>query len=67
MQRVLKKNLTPLTKHGSITTHRGKGATERPLQSGTTMNNYAKATPMAQPMAPSPAGGTDNDTDDFGS
>ena len=69
---VFKKNLTPLTKGGTITKHAGKGS-----QSGTlgktnnlnpsttsnsqSINDYSKATPMANPTPPatSTGGGTD--------
>lgn len=60
---VFKKNLTPLTKGGTITKHEGKGSQQAPMPSrqdikgleapGAGMNNFAKATPMAQP-APNP-------------
>lgn len=48
-------------KNTTITKHVGKGASEMPLGPNPTMNNYAKATPMAQPQPspmapPSPAG-----------
>jgi hypothetical protein len=61
---VFKKHLTPLGKGGAIHKQVGKGATEQTLpapgamQSLTqgdpaqrTMNNYAKATPMASPTS----------------
>jgi hypothetical protein len=66
MSRVFKKNLTPLTKGGQITVHKGKGAVEQTLPSRgamstltprnptATMNNYAKATPMGAPDMNSP-------------
>ena len=55
-----KNNLTPLTKGGARTVHAGKGSKAAPMAAraavtqppGTmppTMNNYAKATPMANP------------------
>lgn len=60
MQRVLKKHLTPLSKKGQIVNHKGKGASDRPLVSGQAgLNDYTKATPMAQPQGPS-----DYDADD---
>lgn len=49
-------------KNTSITVHKGKGASDMPLGPSPTMNNYAKATPMANPQPtppmapPSPAG-----------
>ena len=63
---VFKQNLTPIGK-GGITKHKGKGSqmADMPnrqdisqLQSapGNSINNYAKATPMASPSAP-PGGG----------
>ena len=63
-----KSSMTPFSKGGSVTSHVGKGATEQPLEGGAmstltpgdpasrSMNNYAKATPMANP-APSTGGG----------
>ena len=65
--RVFKKNLTPLKKRGPIHTHVGKGAVEttlphpsamQTLTAGSpmqrTMNDYAKATPMASPNMETP-------------
>jgi len=59
-----KKDLTPLRKGGRIDKHAGKGATEQTLPSRhalntltqgdpgqRTMQNYAKATPLANPTA----------------
>lgn len=59
---VRKKHLTPLTKRGQITTNVGKGAAEQTLPSRSavstltngdpgqrTMQNYSKATPLANP------------------
>lgn len=67
---VFKKDLTPLTKKGSVTKHAGKGSTQEVLPNrhavseltrgntaNRTMNDYAKATPLP---------GNDNDADDFG-
>lgn len=64
---VFKKNLTPLRRGGQIHKHMGKGASEQVLPSRhalntltqgdpmqRTINNYAKATPMANPDAESP-------------
>ena len=70
---VFKKHLTPLTKGGTITKHAGKGSQSGRLQSAgnnlnpattttaQSMNDYAKATPMAQPTPPATdtGGGTD--------
>ena len=65
---VFKKDLTPLSKGGTITKHAGKGSKQAPMsarsnvtqsgamQPGAGINNYAKATPMSQPTAPSPDG-----------
>ena len=61
---MLKKHITPLSKGGQTTVHSGKGSQQAPmpqrgqvkaLQNPATngVNNYAKATPMAQgPTAP---------------
>lgn len=69
---VLKRDLTPLTKKGSIVKHGGKGASEEVLPSRHSLNtltsgsplqrsmqNYAKQTPMI--------GGADPDATDTGS
>ena len=70
---VFKKNLTPLTKGGTITKHAGKGSQSGRLQSagnnlnpattgaGQSFGNYAKQTPMANPTpdATATGGGTD--------
>ena len=58
---VFKKDLTPLTKKGSVTVHKGKGATQERLPSRSAVNtltggspvergfnNYAKETPSIQ-------------------
>jgi hypothetical protein len=63
----LKKHLTPLSKRGQIDKHTGKGATQQVLPNRhamstltqgdpgqRTMNNYAKATPLANPEVESP-------------
>lgn len=63
----LKKHLTPLRNRGQIDKHVGKGATQQTLPSrhamqtltqgdpaDRTMNNYAKATPLANPEVDSP-------------
>ena len=61
-----KRNLTPIGR-GGITKHAGKGSAMAPIPNrgelaqlakpaGQDLNNYAKATPMAQPM-PASAGG----------
>ena len=63
----LKKDLTPLSKGGAIHKHAGKGSSMAPMPdrqqisqlskpAGQSINNYAKATPMAQPQ-PSAAPG----------
>ena len=65
-----KKDLTPLTKKGSVTVHKGKGATEERLPSRSavntltgpdsserSMNNYAKKTPNIQELIQEFAGG----------
>ena len=46
----LKKHLTPLTKGGSIVKHAGKGSQPfAPNYNSRTMQDYAKATPLANP------------------
>jgi hypothetical protein len=74
---VLKKNLTALKPGGQITKHAGKGSLAEQLAPGQkstitagapidrTMNNYAKATPMANP-APGNPSGVDMGPTDFG-
>jgi hypothetical protein len=69
-----KKSLTPFSPGGSVTSHVGKGATEQPLEGGAmstlapgdpasrSMNDYAKATPMAQPPAGPMGGGANGDS-----
>jgi hypothetical protein len=65
---VLKQHLTPLSKKGQIVKNAGKGASEQVLPNRSalssltsgdpgarTMNDYAKATPMANPNKSSPA------------
>lgn len=45
-----KKDLTPLTKKGSVVKHAGKGAAQfDPRKNNVSTMDYAKATPMAQP------------------
>ena len=58
---VFKKNLTPLTKGGTITKHAGKGSQAGQMPSGQSFGNYAKQTPMANPTpdATVTGGGTD--------
>jgi hypothetical protein len=62
-----KKQMTPLGKGGARTVHKGKGSQQAPMpdrgQIGqlargpmTSINDYAKATPMAQPEAPTEGG-----------
>jgi len=57
---IMPNQMTPLSKGGARTVHAGKGSKSAPMaaraavtqQPGTmppTMNNYAKATPMANP------------------
>ena len=65
---MMKRDMTPLTKGGATTAHAGKGSRAAPMgmrhaitQSGATqpgagMNNYAKATPMANPTPPATDG-----------
>ncbi len=62
------KHITPLSKGGQRVNHAGKGSQQAPMgmrrqitQSGATdpgagINNYAKATPMANPAPPAPDG-----------
>jgi hypothetical protein len=58
------KHLTPLSKHGQVVKHAGKGAKPFPpqpkpgalTQGAPSMNNYAKATPLPTPPPP-PMGG----------
>ena len=51
-----KKDLTPIGK-GGITKHAGKGSSfATPTNPNSTMNDYAKATPMAQPSTDSDGG-----------
>ena len=67
-----KKDLTPLTKKGSITVHKGKGATQERLPSRSavntlsgpdsgerSMNNYAKETPSITEASDTPDGGSE--------
>jgi len=65
---MFKKHMTPLTKGGTTTVHAGKGSQQAPMsartnvtQSGSNLpsagiNNYAKATPMANPTPPASDG-----------
>ena len=64
---VFQKDLTPLSKGGSVKKHAGKGSAVASMPdrgqiaqlakpTGQNINNYAKATPMPQP-APAAAGG----------
>lgn len=61
------KNLTKLSNGGTRTSHKGKGSQQAPMPDRSqitqlsrgpmnTMNDYAKATPMAQPSDPSEGG-----------
>jgi hypothetical protein len=67
---MLKKHMVPLNKGGQAIAHAGKGSMQAPMsarnsvtQSGSSlpgagMNNYAKATPMANPTpSATPDGG----------
>jgi hypothetical protein len=58
---MFKKQLTPLTKGGKVTKHTGKGSQQAPMPTrkdidhlatpaGNSINDYAKATPMANGM-----------------
>ncbi len=64
---MLKKHMVPLSKKGQMVKHEGKGAVEQTLPSRSalntvtrgdpaqrTMQNYAKMTPMANPVPESP-------------
>lgn len=65
---MLKKHMKPLTKGGATTVHAGKGSQQAPMSArtnvtqsgantpGAGINNYAKATPMANPTPPAPSG-----------
>ena len=60
---VFKKHLTPLTKGGTITKHAGKGSQVGQMPSGQSINDYSKATPMANPTPPpAPDGGLGSGT-----
>jgi hypothetical protein len=65
---MFKKHMTPLTKGGTLHKHKGKGSQMAPMpdrrqisqlaQPGQqSMNDYAKATPMAQPQPADPMEG----------
>lgn len=58
---MFKKDITPLSKGGSVTKHKGKGSSMAPMPdrnqisqlakpASQSMNDYAKATPMAAPQ-----------------
>lgn len=62
---MFKKHMTPLSKGGQTTVHQGKGSQMAPMPNrsainslasspNASINDYAKATPMAAPAAPSP-------------
>lgn len=64
---MFKKHMSPLGKGGQLVKHAGKGATEQTLPSRhalndltagdpmrRTMNDYAKATPLASPTSDTP-------------
>jgi hypothetical protein len=65
---MMKNQMTALTKGGQKTVHQGKGSNTQPLsthnnvsasgsaQPGAGLNNYSKATPMAQPTPPATTG-----------
>jgi hypothetical protein len=66
---MFQKDMTPLTKGGSTKAHKGKGSSQAGMPDrhqinslatapGAALNNYSKATPMAQPNpAPTPMPG----------
>lgn len=64
---MLKKHMTPLRKGGALIANKGKGSQAAPMpsrqqinrltQPGSTMNDYAKTTPMAESVPPSPVEG----------
>lgn len=67
---MFKKHMTPLTKGGQMVKNAGKGSQQSAMPSRQTMqslssaqspafNNYAKATPMAQPSQASTPGSAD--------
>jgi len=68
---VLKRHLTPLTKKGSITKHKGKGGTPQgaPLPAAfggmaRSVNDFSKASPMPSPGAlPGPSAPLATDQD----
>ena len=55
---MFKKHMTPLSRKGSLHTHADKGSSIRPAMdaarggAANTLQDYAKATPMANPQAP---------------
>ena len=64
---VFKQQLTPLSKGGAITKHKGKGSQQTAMPDrneisalakpqNQSINNYAKASPMPQPMPPQAGG-----------
>lgn len=66
---VFKQNLTPLSKKGPVHKHKGKGSEQAPMPNrneltslskpaGQSINDYAKATPMAQPQPDPSTSGT---------
>lgn len=48
---MFKRDMTPLTPKGQTIAHKGKGSKPMPPRdmAGKSMNDFAKATPMAQP------------------
>lgn len=60
---MLKKHMFPLSKKGQVVKHKGKGSQQAPMPDRNqiaglangpqnTINDYAKATPMPQPVSP---------------
>lgn len=66
---MFKKHMTPLTKGGQTTVHKGKGSQQAGMPDrsqmnslatapGAALNNYSKATPMPQPAPGLTPGGS---------
>ena len=66
---VFAKNITPLSKGGSVKKYAGKGSQSAPMPNrgqlaslarpaGQSMQNYSKATPMAAAPTPGPGSGS---------
>lgn len=60
---MLKKHMVPLSRAGQLVKHKGKGSQQAPMPDRTqinslargpmnTINDYAKASPMPQPVSP---------------